>query len=523
VNSSQKKLNIGVIGAGLSGLVAIKELIARGHNVTCFEATESVGGVFSDPRTYDSVLLTVSNYFMAYSDFMPTSERLRFWTKAEYQAYLERYADHFDLRSRIRFGARVVQLTRQGDGYRVLAAQGGTEQTHLFDAVALCSGQFQKVNLPEIEGAKEFGGEILHSTAYRNAEEFRGKRVLCVGLGESSADVTTEIGEVADKTILSLRRYPLVAQRYFAVLDKDSYNVRYPLDVFTSSRTYNSLPRDIHTRVTQNTFRQFTNSYDPAMRLRGQWNLSAGPESQQVIMKNERIFDAIADGQVEVNVGGIQRLTRGGVVFCDGTIEQIDAVVFCTGFRFEVPFLELQVKDARELYKNMFHPDFGGTLGLIGFVRPQQGGVPALAELQARYFALVCSGERKLPSPEEMAPLAKADHKRWLDEFALTPHVNSLVNYAFFAEDLAREVGCDFHVDPRREPELYRRCTEGPLWAVQYRLRGPGATPKVARQILLEKAPVPYRSSWVLRAAYRAMLWIRRTLPVSPEARPRRV
>lgn len=522
--SEHKKLEVCVVGAGLSGLVAAKELLAEGHDVVCYEATGAVGGVFSDPRTYDSVLLTVSNYFMAYSDFMPTSERLRFWNKAEYQRYLQRYCQHFGVHSRIQFHTRVTALAPHGDGYRVkVVGTDGVERERLFDAVALCSGQFQKGNLPKLEGAQDFRGKILHSTDYRNGEEFRGQRVLCIGLGESSADVTTEIGEVAAATHLSLRRYPLVAQRHFAVLDKRSYNVRYPLDVFTSSRAYNSLPRDIHTRVTQNTFRQFINSHDLAMSLRGTWNLAAGPESQQVIMKNERIFDAIADGQVQVNVSGIRRLTTNGVVFNDGSTADVDVIVCCTGFRFEVPFLDLAVKDSRELYKNMFAPELGAKIALIGFVRPQQGGVPALAELQARYFALVCSGERQLPAPEEMRRQAALDHQRWLDEFALTPHVNSLVNYAYFAEDLARCVGCEFQVDARREPELYRKCTEGPLWAVQYRLRGPGATPDTARQIILDKAPVPYKSSWLLRAGYRFLVWLRAVLPLPPVARPRRI
>lgn len=113
------------------------------------------------------------------------------------------------------------------------------------------------------------------------------------------------------------------------------------------------------------------------------------------------------------------------------------------------------------------------------------------------------------------------DQQRWLSEFRLTPHVTSLVNYVHFAEDLARCVGCELQVDPRKESELYRRCVEGPLWAVQYRLRGPGADSEEARRILLEKAPLPYRSSRFLRWLYLALLWLRKVLPVSVEAKPR--
>ncbi len=77
-----------VIGAGPSGLVMIKELLDKGMDVKCFESFDSVGGAFRSiekgGRSYDSVKLTVSNYFMAYSDFMPEEgEDRRYWSVSE--------------------------------------------------------------------------------------------------------------------------------------------------------------------------------------------------------------------------------------------------------------------------------------------------------------------------------------------------------------------------------------------------------------------------------------------------------
>jgi dimethylaniline monooxygenase (N-oxide forming) len=522
-----ERKHVCVIGAGLAGIVTIKELEEQGHRVTCFDKREQVGGVFSDDRTYDSVLLTVSNYFMAYSDLMPTDERLRYWTKQEYRRYLERYVEHFGVSKSVEFGAAVTGLLRTGNRWEVSVERAGETETRLFDAVAVCSGQFQKPHLPAIPGLDDFGGEVRHSIDYKNAAPFAGQRVLCIGLGESSADLTTEIGEVASKTLLSLRRYPLVAQRYFAVVNRRSYDPYLPLDVFTTSRSYNALPRDIHTKVTRGIFKQFINSHDPATRLRGQWNHDAGPESQQVIMKNERVFDAIVDGKVVVNASGIDHLERGAVVFGDGSRETIDAVVCCTGFELSLPFLEgalsAPIEDPRDLYKNMFHPELGDSLSLIGFVRPQQGGVPALAELQARYFALVCSGQCPLPAGADLRARIAVDRERWKEEFSLSPNVRSLVNYVHFSEDLARCIGCEPRLDRRADRALYRICHEGPLWAIQYRLRGPGSRPEKARQILLDKAPVPGDVSPLERLFFGALLWLRRVLPVRREARPRTI
>ena len=77
---SQK--NICVVGAGPAGLTTIKQLLDEGHKVTCFEKNDNIGGVFKSGNSYDTLRLTVSNYFMAYSDFMPLSEHLKIWSGA---------------------------------------------------------------------------------------------------------------------------------------------------------------------------------------------------------------------------------------------------------------------------------------------------------------------------------------------------------------------------------------------------------------------------------------------------------
>jgi NADPH-dependent glutamate synthase beta subunit-like oxidoreductase len=72
------KKHICVIGAGASGLTAIKELTALGHKVTCLEMSVRIGGVYT--KSYDSTLLTTSSLLTAFSDYSDGLEdRPRFW------------------------------------------------------------------------------------------------------------------------------------------------------------------------------------------------------------------------------------------------------------------------------------------------------------------------------------------------------------------------------------------------------------------------------------------------------------
>jgi cation diffusion facilitator CzcD-associated flavoprotein CzcO len=54
-------------------------------------------------------------------------------------------------------------------------------------------------------GLLAFKGEITHTAKYKGAEPFRGKRVVCVGMGETSANITSQICEVASACHLALR------------------------------------------------------------------------------------------------------------------------------------------------------------------------------------------------------------------------------------------------------------------------------------------------------------------------------
>ncbi len=58
-----------------------------------------------------------------------------------------------------------------------------------FDHVIAASGHFSTPHVPEFEGIKTFPGRVLHSHDFRSADEFAGKRVLCVGASYSSEDI----------------------------------------------------------------------------------------------------------------------------------------------------------------------------------------------------------------------------------------------------------------------------------------------------------------------------------------------
>ena len=204
--------HVAVIGAGPAGLPAIKELLAEGHSVACYEQAPGVGGLFrydkENGQIWKSLRLTSSAPITSFSDYPMSDDLPQHATHEQYTAYLNDYCDHFELRPHISFETKVQAVERQEDGswlVRVAASDGSTSESR-FDAVAVCSGLHQHPYSPELPGQEDFKGEFFHASKYREQAPFEGRSVVFVGLGESGADVVAEVSEVTKHAWLSLRR-----------------------------------------------------------------------------------------------------------------------------------------------------------------------------------------------------------------------------------------------------------------------------------------------------------------------------
>ena len=68
-----------------------------------------------------------------------------------------------------------------------------------FDGVMVCNGHYAEPDIPSFEGESIFRGRRLHAIDYRTPADFEGKRVVVVGLGNSSADIAVELSRVCSQ------------------------------------------------------------------------------------------------------------------------------------------------------------------------------------------------------------------------------------------------------------------------------------------------------------------------------------
>lgn len=112
---------------------------------------------------------------------------------------------------------------------------------------------------------------------------------------------------------------------------------------------------------------------------------------------NDDLPSRLLYGAIKVKTR-VKELTETTVVFEDGTVEEdVDVIVFATGYTFSFPFLEdslVKVEDNRvSLYKAMFPPHLEKpTLACMGLIQPL-GSIFPTVELQARWATRVFKGE----------------------------------------------------------------------------------------------------------------------------------
>ncbi|XP_029473612.1 dimethylaniline monooxygenase [N-oxide-forming] 5-like isoform X2 [Rhinatrema bivittatum] len=234
---------VAVIGAGSSGLTAIKCCLDEGLEPTCFERTEDIGGLWRFKETpedgrasiYKSVIINTSKEMMCFSDFPIPDDFPNYMHNVKILEYFRMYAKHFDLLKYIRFKTTICSIKKRPDfsssgQWDVISESDGKQESDIFDAILVCSGHHTFPHLPlnSFPGIEKFKGRYFHSREYKDPFEFHGKRIIVIGIGNSGGDLAVELSSVAKQVYLSTRRGAWVVNR---VSDEG-----FPLDVVLYSR-----------------------------------------------------------------------------------------------------------------------------------------------------------------------------------------------------------------------------------------------------------------------------------------------
>ena len=392
-------MRVCVIGAGSSGIAACQVLQARGIDFDCYEVGSQVGGNWrfrndnEMSSSYRSLHINTSRQIMEYKSFPMSDEYPIYPNHTQIAHYFDTFVDHFGFRENIRFRTEVTSVVASGGGWdvSVRSRDDGATQTRHYDSVLVANGHHWNARMPEpaFPGSDTFTGVQMHSHDYKDFTGFEGKRVLVLGIGNSACDIAVETSKVSDRTFLAMRRGAHVLPKYLFGIPTDHLTTSpfARLPIFRLQR----LSMELILRLARGSVTGY-GLPKPDHRL-----LSAHPTI------SDDILTRLGHGDITVKPN-IDRLDGDKVFFTDGTAEQIDIVVYCTGYKISFPFLDSTTVSAVDnqvsLYHRVVDPDHPG-LYFIGLVQPL-GAIMPLAEAQSEWVGDLLQGKATLPPTREM-------------------------------------------------------------------------------------------------------------------------
>jgi len=210
-----------VVGAGPAGLALIRSLRRHKVEFDCFERHADVGGIWDQRNPgspiYDSAHFISSKTQSHYIDHPMPESYPDYPSHTQIHDYMKSFARKYDLYSHISFNTEVRSTQKLADGWQVSLAPCSSEssgETRYYRWLVCANGTNWHPNIPTFEG--EFDGEIQHSVGFRSLDEFRDKRVLVVGAGNSGCDIACDAAQTSKAAFISLRRgYHFIPKHLF--------------------------------------------------------------------------------------------------------------------------------------------------------------------------------------------------------------------------------------------------------------------------------------------------------------------
>lgn len=449
-----------------------------------------------------------SKYLTCFSDFRRPDADMHM-TLTDYVTYLGEYSTHFGLDNLIQYGTRVLGVRRSANNkYEVILQAEVTQEprTEEWDAVAVCSGLHNVPRVPHFPGEEVFEGTILHSSGYKDPEIFRDRRVLTIGTGETAFDVGYAAATHGAQTVTMATRHGFVSvPACFSekLPPLDCIIMNFATHAWESKWAQRvGMHWWVTTKFTRLGFLLMTGcSYGFNQWVGRRYNMTWDEGRKHIVNKSSKcmplltrrakrsapwwqrclysMWDApVNDVGVDIDLveGSITHLEGNAVNFNTASGPrrvECDVVLLATGYRQQFPFLSVAAKTGGDdpLPEEHFiiNPE-EPRLAYIGFIRPNVGAIPPMAEVQAMWWCEKL--ENKLAG--KASELDQACYK--LKESRL-PYG---VDYGYYMFALAREMGAvpSLLYWLVRNPRVFVTCAFGQAHVPIFRLQGPFCDPE---------------------------------------------
>lgn len=438
-NSSPSLPRVCVIGAGCSGMAAAKALKDKGIPFDCYEKGGDIGGLWrfgndnGMSSVYKSLHINTHRDRMEYRDLPMPDHYPDYPGHKLIFEYFQDYARRFGLYQHIQFHTGVARVEPQADGTYAVTLDNGA--VRYYDAVMVANGHHWSERLPQpgFPGQDKFKGVQFHAHRYvdpQQPHDLTDKTVLVVGMGNSAMDIASEISRpgIAKRVFLSGRRGAYVFPKYLFGKPFDKLTEFFPA----------WFPFQLKEIIASAIFRLAVGKMENYGLPKPDFKLGqAHPTISNEILGRLGSGDLSYKPNIAAFAEGDARCVR----FEDGSVEDVDVVIWCTGYDVKFPFFDESFICAPDNYLPLFHRAIQPgrpNLCFVGLLQPL-GPVMPLSEAQSKWFASYLTGEYALPSETEMLQRMKKEQTAMKKRYVSSARHTMQVDFELFLAQLKKE------------------------------------------------------------------------------------
>ena len=354
-----RAVDVAIVGSGFSGLGMAIRLEQEGHrDYVVLERGDDVGGTW-EFNTYPGCACDIPSHLYSFS-FAPNPDWSETYSRQpEIRAYLQRCADRFGVRSKIRFGCELTVASWDDEGgfWELHTTTGPIRARVLVSA----TGPLFEPKMPQLPGLDDFGGTTFHSARWDHEYELSGKRVAVVGTGASAIQFVPEIQpEVKALHVFqrtppwvvphSNRRVTRLERRLYRALPAAQRAVRASIYAARELLVLGFVKRPrlmglIERLARRQMEEQISN---PELLRKVQPDYSIGCKR---ILPSNGWYPALGEPNVELVTERIREVRANSILGEDGVEREIDAIILGTGFKVtEMPVARMiRGRDGRSL------------------------------------------------------------------------------------------------------------------------------------------------------------------------------
>ena len=283
-----------IIGGGQSALACAYFLRRSNLDYLILDNQDQCGGAWL--HAWESLTLFSPSQFSSLPGWMMPKSQGEYPSREEVISYLCEYEKRYKIP--VQRSTEVKQVTKEGDIFHLESSQG----VYKSKSVIAATGTWMKPFIPEVPGKNIFEGQQLHSAHFWSADEYKGRKVLVVGEGNSGAQILAEITKVTEA-------------------------------VWATKAEPEFLPDDVDGRVL----------FDMASAKYYAEQKGEPFDAAQYNLGNIVMVPAVKDARtrgVLIAKGSFTELSPTGVVWESGEEESFDVIIWCTGFNYATDYLE---------------------------------------------------------------------------------------------------------------------------------------------------------------------------------------